>query len=120
MTVSSTRTNSGTITPTLTVSGTPSQTATLGTARLTGKGVLAYPNPGRRTMHFVFNLDQSTEVSLRIYNLAGENVAKVQGTLTGPAAVLDWDCSSAAPGIYMVRVFQAGEAKTLLKVAVIH
>jgi hypothetical protein len=119
-TISATSTLSPTVTLTPTI--TPTRTATplnllLG-IDLGGKVLLAVPNPAKDQMTFVFQLDAAARVTIRLYNLAGEQVAVLAGDLPSSRQSLVWDLRGAAPGVYMARMFINGEAKTKIKVAV--
>jgi hypothetical protein len=94
--------------PTATVSITP-VTASATPARSFEKTCLAYPNPARQRMLFSFNLARDARAEVWIYNLSGETVAALQGDLTaGQGRTLVWDCSGAAPGVYLVRFLADG------------
>lgn len=99
-----------TVTPTSALSG----------ADLGGKSVVAYPNPARDRMTFVFHLDAAARVEMHIYNLAGEQVANLSGDFpAGRGQSLVWDLKEVAPGVYVARMFVAGKEKATLKAAVI-
>jgi hypothetical protein len=65
------------------------------------------------------NLEESTEVKIEIYNLAGERIAHLQGDLTESAPALVWNCEHAASGIYLSRIFWNGREVMRMKIAVI-
>jgi hypothetical protein len=85
--------------------------------------VFAYPNPARRgPVTIRYSLDESSQVELSIYDLAGNEIIKASATGIGG---LDnewiWDASSIAPGVYFCRVqaMQAGkEVVEFCKVAI--
>ncbi len=82
--------------------------------------MLAFPNPARDRMNFVFHLDSAARVEIRIYNLAGEQVAALSGNFAaGRGQSLVWELKDAAPGVYVARMSVDGSAKTTLKVAVV-
>ncbi len=82
--------------------------------------VQAYPNPASGQMRFRFNLAAPASASLRIYNLAGEQVVSLEDQVgAGNGWVLTWTLGDTAPGVYLVRVFVDGQAKQELKVAVV-
>lgn len=147
-TVTSTATASETGTPpdTTTVTSTPTQTASpsafatvLSTASptvtqtctvwprdpraddlLRAHGILVYPNPAREHVRFVIETAQAAEVTIDIFNPAGERIAGMRGSASqGPELDLLWDCHSVASGIYLARVRMNGVLKASVKFAVI-
>lgn len=82
--------------------------------------MLAYPNPAVDQMQFLIHLETAAEVHLDIYNLTGERIAQITRALpAGRGQVLDWDCGSIAPGIYLVRVLADGNELGIQKIAVV-
>jgi len=79
---------------------------------------VAYPNPAREAMHFVVKQVQAAPIEIHIYNFKGELVATL--ALAGQAGinVLDWQCRSAAAGVYLAKI-QADSGKKKVKVAVV-
>jgi hypothetical protein len=109
-----------TATPTVTPTPTATPTTALSSVNLGGKQVLAYPNPGKGQMTFVFHLDQAAAVKIAIYNLAGEQVVELSGEFSaGQGQSLVWDCRDTAPGVYLARFLVNGAEKAKLKVGVI-
>lgn len=93
------------------VSETPSATST---PDLQGNRVAAFPIPGREYIRFILRLDQSAVVRITLYNPAGERVAELAETLPAGPGQMTWDCSGAAPGLYLARVLaDSGELGTL-------
>lgn len=83
--------------------------------------MLAYPNPARDRLTFVFHLDAAAKVEIHVYNLAGEQVAALSGDFpAGPGQSLVWNLADVAPGVYVARMAVDGSEKATLKVAVIH
>jgi hypothetical protein len=126
LTLSATITRTGTVTKTatLTPSSTVSPVVTLTTERtgldMHGKQFLAYPNPGKARMTFAVQADGSGEVKAQIYNLNGERVATLSAQPSmNHTAVLIWDCSYVAPGLYVARLLQDGKEIGKSKVAVV-
>ena len=69
----------------------------------------AYPNPFNPTTSIEFSLPLSGEVSLIIYNILGQEVAKlVNGEIEGGYHKVRWDASNYSSGIYFYRL-QAGD-----------
>ena len=68
-----------------------------------------YPNPFNPTTSIEYSLPQSGEVSLIIYNLLGQEVAKlVSGEIESGYHKVTWDASNFSSGIYFYRL-QAGD-----------
>jgi hypothetical protein len=85
-----------------------------------GKAIFAYPNPGKTIMTFAMAVSGSDEVRVLIYNASGEKVADLKEPAAGAGITtrLHWNCDSAAPGVYLVRVLQGGKEMGKTKVAV--
>jgi hypothetical protein len=65
----------------------------------------SYPNPFNAQTNISFNLPVSGDVSLKIYNLRGQNVATlVDGTLEAGQHNVVWDASYYSSGIYFYRL----------------
>jgi len=68
-----------------------------------------YPNPFNPTTNIEFSIPKSEFVTLKIYNILGEEVATlVSGRLTAGQYKYDWNTSSLASGVYLYRI-QAGD-----------
>ena len=81
--------------------------------------MLAFPNPARDRMNFVFHLDSAARVEIRIYNLAGEQAAALAGDFAaGRGQSLVWDLKDVAPGVYVARMLVGGKERAKLKLAV--
>jgi hypothetical protein len=119
-------------TPSTTSTASPSVTATGGNTASTGtptftpaafdmhgKAVLAFPNPGRDHVTFLFNLPESGEVTITLYDLAGWRAAKLSANLPAGEQALVWNCAQAAPGIYIARINVAGQDAHTLKIAIV-
>ncbi len=117
-------------TPTPTASPTPTLTPLEATPTVTvtptravdfhGLKALAFPQPGRNQITFMFDLKERTQVKIEIYNLAGERVARLEGDLTETTPVLIWNSRPVASGIYLSRIFWDGHEVVRMKIAVIH
>jgi hypothetical protein len=79
----------------------------------------ASPNPGRDHVAFLFNTDSEKSVSIRIYNMTGELVAQISGTVSADNNKVLWDCRGVAPGIYVVRITLPNGTVKKSKVAII-
>jgi hypothetical protein len=94
-----------------------------GTGTQTLERVFAYPNPARQGRVTIrYSLDESSEVEVRIYDLAGNEVTRASASgLGGLDNEWIWDASSVAPGVYFCRIqaMQAGkEVVEFCKVAI--
>lgn len=71
-------------------------------------------------MTFAFHLDAAAKVEIRLYNLAGEQVANLAGDFTaGRGQSLVWNLKAVAPGVYVARMFASGNERATFKVAVV-
>jgi hypothetical protein len=65
-----------------------------------------YPNPFNPSTTIEFNLPKSSNVTLKIYNIIGEEVATlVSDRLTADSYTYDWNASDLASGVYLYRLF---------------
>lgn len=82
--------------------------------------MLAFPNPAKGLMTFVFHLDEAARVEIRIYNLAGEQVVSLTDDFpAGRGQSLRWDLTGRAAGVYLARMLVDGTEKSKLKLAVV-
>jgi len=64
-----------------------------------------YPNPFNPTTSISFTLPQSAHVTLDIYNVQGQRVARLaNGVLDTGEHILEWDASHNSSGIYFYRL----------------
>ena len=71
--------------------------------------VYTYPNPARGDkLTFKFSLNYNADVEIRVYNIAGEMIAKLEknNVLAGSIEEIVWDISKIASGVY-IYVFEA-------------
>ncbi len=117
-----------TATPTVTPVVTPTSTATPVEITSTptpiqidwkGAKVLAFPNPAKGQMTFAAQVPEAGKLTIALYNLSGERVASLQESVAAGTAMLVWDCSGTAPGVYVVRIMVNNRELTKLKVAVL-
>ncbi len=68
-----------------------------------------YPNPFNPSTTIKFNLPRSSEVTLKIYNILGEEVATLlSASLLSGSYKYEWDASGLASGVYLYKL-EAGE-----------
>jgi len=68
-----------------------------------------YPNPFNPVTVIEYSLPASGEVSLIVYNLSGQEVARlINGSMPAGNHLITWDASSLASGVYLYRL-QAGD-----------
>ena len=68
-----------------------------------------YPNPFNPSTTIEFDLPKTSEVTLKIFNILGEEVAMlVSDRLSTGSYSYEWDASNLASGVYLYRL-QAGE-----------
>ncbi|MBN2367349.1 MAG: T9SS type A sorting domain-containing protein [Calditrichaeota bacterium] len=68
-----------------------------------------YPNPFNPSTTIKFDLPKTSKVSLKIFNIIGEEVATlVSDRLSAGSYSYDWDASNLASGVYLYRL-QAGD-----------
>ena len=68
-----------------------------------------YPNPFNPSTTIEFDLPKTTEVSLKIFNILGEEVTTlVSETLSTGTYSYKWDASNLASGVYLYRL-RAGD-----------
>jgi predicted GH43/DUF377 family glycosyl hydrolase len=78
-----------------------------------------YPNPFNPTTNIEFSIPKSEFVTLKIYNILGEEVVTlVSEKLTAGTYKYDWDASSLASGVYLYRI-QAGDYITSKKMVLL-
>lgn len=85
---------------------TPTPTPTP-TPWLAGQKVLAYPNPARGQVTFAYNAAGLANVTIDVYRLTGERVARITDRKnggTGQTLTTAWDAAGIAPGIYLCRI----------------
>jgi hypothetical protein len=68
------------------------------------------PNPVASTASIRFTLPAPLRVSLRVYNVAGEEITAVStGELPAGPHEIEWDAGACASGVYLLRVEAGGE-----------
>jgi hypothetical protein len=72
-----------------------------------------YPNPFNPTTTIEFNLPKSSEVTLKVFNILGEEVTTlVSNRLSTGTYSYDWDVSNLASGVYLYRLKAGDYAET--------
>jgi len=88
------------------------------------KMVYNYPNPTEGNSTTIrYYLNDAAEVSIRIYDMAGELVEELPGPgLAGIENEVIWDITNVQSGVYLTRVFAKGENESnvaIIKIAVV-
>ena len=74
----------------------------------------SYPNPFNATTVIPFDLAASGNVSLKVYNLAGQLVETlVDGDMSAGHHSINWDASSVASGIYFYKLQTENNVSTM-------
>jgi PKD repeat protein len=73
-----------------------------------------YPNPGNEAMHLEYNLSKSSVVDIRIYNLLGQEVLKVENNTEQQAGShrVDAQVGGLDVGTYLVQIVTDGHRET--------
>ncbi len=72
-----------------------------------------YPNPADESLTIHYELTQNATVKLHIYDVAGRLVETlVSGEQTAGRHSVNWDSSTSATGVYLIRLETSGEAIT--------
>jgi hypothetical protein len=90
------------------VQNTPAATSTF-TAGIyvEAKSITVFPNPARGHVKFAYTVTGAVEITIDLYKLTGERVARVheaQNGGSGQTVVTSWEAAGAAPGVYLARV----------------
>lgn len=79
-----------------------------------------YPNPFHNQTTLSFGLPQAQEVTIRVINLLGQEVAVLQrGKMAAGRHHMTWDAHVVPSGIYVI-VLEAGATRLLTKAVVLH
>jgi hypothetical protein len=96
----------GTATATATATATVTATATTelwSNDVVSQKTVVAFPNPARGQVTFVWKYEHVAKVKIRLFNLSGETVAVVEKDRPDQQRVV-WSTAGVAPGIYLYQM----------------
>jgi hypothetical protein len=63
-----------------------------------------YPNPFNARTNISFSIDSEADVSIGIYNIAGQRVADLSSHFGAGENLVSWDASDVATGIYFYRI----------------
>ena len=103
-----TATSSTTVAPTVMV---PTSTHTvISTATSTmfveAQTVWAYPNPARGQVNFAYTVSGAVKITIDIYQLTGERVARIVEHKHGGGQTLvtSWQAAGVVPGVYLARI----------------
>ena len=71
-----------------------------------------YPNPFNPTTNIQYQLPESGEVTVSVFNSIGQQVAVLANMENQPAGIytVNWDAGNAASGVYFYRIEVAGES----------
>jgi hypothetical protein len=82
---------------------------------VSGRFVLSqnYPNPFNPATHFGFVIGDRGQVSLRVYDVLGREVARLVNEVKQPGSYeVTWDATGLASGMYMYRLQAGGFVET--------
>lgn len=78
-----------------------------------------YPNPFNPSTNIQFSIPQTTQISLKVYNMLGQEVATIfEGRMRSGHHNLKFDAAHLASGVYLYRL-QAGKVSTTKKFTLI-
>ncbi|HQV31810.1 MAG TPA: T9SS type A sorting domain-containing protein, partial [Calditrichia bacterium] len=88
------------------------------------ESVYNWPNPNQDNFTFIrYRLNSAAEVSIKIFDLAGDLVANLTGTgIANTDNEVRWDLSAVESGVYLARVEArggGGSAAQMIKIAVV-
>jgi hypothetical protein len=67
--------------------------------------IVAYPNPAKGPVAFLYKTDGDTKITIEIYSMAGERIASLRDQKSGVGTNQTiWDTNGIAPGVYLCRV----------------
>ena len=77
-----------------------------GSLQATANGVVAWPNPAKTDLNFSFNVVETGEATLELYNMNGQVVAKLFGgqAIENQDNVVKFDASQLSNGVYVSRL----------------
>ena len=87
--------------------------------------VTNYPNPFKDSTEFIFNLDEDSEIVIKLYTLSGRLVRELMpGMLGSGYREVDWDGKDSAgnelsSGVYYYKIIINNSGEKLGKLAII-
>ena len=73
----------------------------------------AYPNPFNPTTNIVLSVSETSYISVKIYNLAGQEIATLaDGVMNANTYTLTWDASTMSSCVYLVRAESFNQIST--------
>ncbi|MCD4812513.1 T9SS type A sorting domain-containing protein [bacterium] len=82
--------------------------------------VIVFPIPAQNQVHFLFAANLSGTATIHIYNMLGETVARLSGTLFGLQPEIIWNAASLSPGIYIFTISHNNKLLKKGKLSLIH
>ncbi len=81
------------------------------------KLIKVYPNPAKAKVLFQFAGEQSSEIEISIFNIAGELVSKITSDFVSEQPIIEWNVSGLVKSIYMYKIYynkQVGESGKIM------
>ncbi|MCK5218176.1 T9SS type A sorting domain-containing protein [bacterium] len=113
-------------TPSFTSTPTSTMTPTVTPFAVEREKVIAYPNPAKGAVTFVYRLETVSNVLIQIYDISGNKVACVTESAQAPGSTARavWNAKAAGSGIYLCRIVidpldGSGKIEKTLKIAIV-
>jgi len=72
-----------------------------------------YPNPFNAKTLISFDLPNNSDVTISIYNIAGQLVQSIKGNYAAGHQAVSWDASSVSSGVYFAKVSTGDNTQTI-------